>query len=70
MNNKSTKIAPGAEGENSKKNKINNEETMTDAQRSYLKELADEAGENMDENQSKDDADVQINALEHKADKS
>jgi hypothetical protein len=41
-------------------------EEMTDAQRSYLKTLADEAGENVDENLSKAEASKHIDELQQK----
>ena len=41
-------------------------EPMTGAQRSYLKTLSDEAGEEMDENLSKADASKRIDELQHK----
>lgn len=41
-------------------------EPMTGAQKSYLKTLSEEAGEEMDENLSKADASKKINDLQHK----
>lgn len=41
-------------------------EPMTGAQRSYLKTLSDEAGEEMDDNLSKADASKKIDELQHK----
>ncbi|MDB5192790.1 MAG: hypothetical protein JWQ96_2353 [Segetibacter sp.] len=41
-------------------------EPMTGAQRSYLKTLSDEAGEELDENLSKADASKRIDELQHK----
>jgi hypothetical protein len=41
-------------------------EPMTGAQRSYLKTLSDEAGEEMDENLSKAEASKKIDELQHK----
>jgi len=41
-------------------------EEMTDAQRSYIKTLADEAGENVDENLSKAEASKHIEELQQK----
>lgn len=46
---------------------VNGSEEMTDAQRSYLKTLSDQAGQSLDENQSKATASQQIEQLEHKA---
>jgi hypothetical protein len=45
---------------------VTGEEPMTDAQASYLKTLADEAGEPMDENLSKADASKRIDELQDK----
>jgi len=42
------------------------DEPMTGAQKSYLKTLSDEAGEEMDENLSKGDASKKIDELQHK----
>ena len=42
------------------------DEPMTGAQKSYLKTLSEEAGEEMDENLSKGDASKRINELQHK----
>jgi hypothetical protein len=42
------------------------DETMTDAQASYLKTLSDEAGEPFDENLSKADASKRIDELQRK----
>ena len=42
------------------------DESMTDAQRSYLKTLSDEAGEQMDENLTKAEASKRIDELQHK----
>ena len=42
------------------------DEPMTDAQRSYLKALTDEAGKSADENISKVEASKQIEELQHK----
>lgn len=42
------------------------EEPMTGAQRSYLKTLSDEAGEELDENLSKAAASKRIDELQHK----
>ena len=42
------------------------DEPMTGAQKSYLKTLSDEAGEEMDENLSKADASKKINELQQK----
>ena len=39
---------------------------MTDAQRSYLKTLSDEAGEAFDEGLSKAQASIRIDELQHK----
>jgi hypothetical protein len=41
-------------------------EPMTGAQRSYLKTLSDEAGEELDENLSKAEASKKIDELQHK----
>jgi hypothetical protein len=41
-------------------------EPMTGAQRSYLKTLSDEAGEELDENLTKADASKRIDELQHK----
>lgn len=41
-------------------------EPMTGAQKSYLKTLSDEAGEEMDETLSKGDASKRIDELQHK----
>lgn len=41
-------------------------EPMTGAQKSYLKTLSDEAGEEMDESLSKADASKRIDELQHK----
>jgi hypothetical protein len=41
-------------------------ESMTDAQRSYLKTLSDEAGESLDDNLSKAEASKRIDELQHK----
>lgn len=41
-------------------------EPMTGAQKSYLKTLSDEAGEEMDENLTKADASKRIDELQHK----
>ncbi len=41
-------------------------EPMTGAQKSYLKTLSDEAGEEMDETLSKADASKKIDELQHK----
>lgn len=41
-------------------------EPMTGAQRSYLKTLSDEAGEELDENLNKAEASIKIDALQHK----
>ena len=41
-------------------------ESMTDAQRSYLKTLSDEAGEPLDESLSKAEASKRIDELQHK----
>lgn len=45
---------------------VTGNEEMTDAQRSYLKTLADEAGEEVDENLSKASASEKIEELQHK----
>jgi hypothetical protein len=42
------------------------DEPMTGAQRSYLKTLSDEAGEEFDENLSKAEASKRIDELQHK----
>jgi hypothetical protein len=42
------------------------DEPMTDAQRSYLKTLSDEAGESLDENLTKAEASKRIDELQHK----
>ena len=42
------------------------DETMTGAQRSYLKTLSDEAGEEMDENLTKAEASKKIDELQQK----
>ncbi len=42
------------------------EEPMTGAQRSYLKTLSDEAGEQLDENLTKAEASKKINELQQK----
>lgn len=42
------------------------DEPMTGAQKSYLKTLSDEAGEELDENLSKADASKKINELQQK----
>ena len=42
------------------------DEAMTGAQRSYLKTLSDEAGEELDENLSKAEASKKIDELQHK----
>jgi hypothetical protein len=42
------------------------DETMTGAQRSYLKTLSDQAGEEMDENLTKAEASKKIDELQHK----
>ena len=42
------------------------DEPMTGAQKSYLKTLSDEAGEEMDETLSKGDASKKIDELQHK----
>ena len=42
------------------------DEEMTGAQKSYLKTLSDEAGEEMDETLSKADASKKIDDLQHK----
>ena len=42
------------------------DEPMTGAQKSYLKTLSEEAGEEMDENLSKADASKKIDELQHK----
>ena len=42
------------------------DEPMTGAQKSYLKTLSDEAGEELDENLSKADASKRINELQQK----
>ncbi len=42
------------------------DEPMTGAQKSYLKTLSDEAGEEFDENLSKADASKKIDELQHK----
>ncbi|MDB5248887.1 MAG: hypothetical protein JWQ40_3281 [Segetibacter sp.] len=41
-------------------------EPMTGAQKSYLKTLSDEAGEELDENLTKADASKRIDELQHK----
>lgn len=41
-------------------------EPMTGAQKSYLKTLSDQAGEEMDENLNKSDASKKIDELQHK----
>ena len=41
-------------------------ESMTDAQRSYLKTLSDEAGEEFDDTLTKADASKRIDELQHK----
>lgn len=41
-------------------------EPMTGAQKSYLKTLSDEAGEELDENLTKAEASKRINELQHK----
>lgn len=41
-------------------------EPMTGAQKSYLKTLSDEAGEELDENLTKADASKKIDELQHK----
>lgn len=48
---------------------VTGSEEMTDAQRSYLKSLADEAGEEVDETQSKATASEQIEELQRKTGK-
>ena len=45
---------------------VTGSEEMTGAQRSYLKTLADEAGESVDENLTKAQASEKIEALQHK----
>lgn len=45
---------------------VTGDEPMTGAQRSYLKTLSDEAGEEMDENLSKADASKRIEELQQK----
>jgi hypothetical protein len=45
---------------------VTGEEPMTDAQASYLKTLASEAGESVDENLSKADASKKIDELQDK----
>jgi hypothetical protein len=45
---------------------VTGDEQMTGAQRSYLKTLSDEAGEELDENLSKADASKKIDELQHK----
>lgn len=45
---------------------VTGDEPMTGAQKSYLKTLSDEAGEEFDENLSKADASKRIDALQHK----
>lgn len=42
------------------------DEAMTGAQRSYLKTLSDQAGEEMDENLTKAEASKKIDELQHK----
>lgn len=42
------------------------DEKMTGAQRSYLKTLSDQAGEEMDENLTKAEASKKIDELQHK----
>ncbi len=42
------------------------DEPMTGAQRSYLKTLSDEAGEELDDNLTKADASKKIDELQHK----
>lgn len=42
------------------------DEAMTGAQRSYLKTLSDQAGEEMDENLTKAEASKKIEELQHK----
>jgi hypothetical protein len=42
------------------------DEQMTGAQRSYLKTLSDEAGEQLDENLTKAEASKRIDELQHK----
>ena len=41
-------------------------EPMTGAQKSYLKTLSDEAGQELDENLTKADASIKIDELQHK----
>ena len=42
------------------------EEPMTGAQRSYLNTLADEAGEDVEDNLTKDEASIKIDELQEK----
>ena len=50
---------------NDSKDWVTGSEEMTDAQRSYLKKLSDEAGEAVDENLSKASASGRIEVLQH-----
>jgi len=59
----------GLKGDNTVKDPDNwttGEEPMTGAQRSYLKTLSEEAGENLEDNLTKAEASKKINELQHK----
>lgn len=69
----STQSSAGATADNTTGNTVKNpddwatgDETMTGAQRSYLKTLSDEAGEELDDTLTKADASKRIDELQHK----
>jgi hypothetical protein len=69
MADENNQSRPPIEGDNTAKDPDQwktGDEPMTGAQRSYLRTLASEAGEEVDENLTKAEAAKQIEALQHK----
>jgi hypothetical protein len=69
MADENNQSRPPIEGDNTTKDPDQwktGDEPMTGAQRSYLRTLASEAGEEVDENLTKAEAAKQIEALQHK----
>lgn len=68
-NNEETKNNQSVQGSNAVKDPdewTTGDEPMTGAQKSYLKTLSDEAGEEFDQNLSKAEASKRIDELQHK----
>ena len=65
-NNVKSQLNPGSNTVKDPADWTTGDEPMTGAQKSYLKTLSEEAGEEMDENLSKADASKKIDELQHK----